>query len=213
MVSLWERHTCGLRDIKLTREQKIAIQKRRRQHKLTLEEKRVVIQRLRPHQFKKIYTDEQLVDKIRGFYKQNNRIPLKGEFNSLRIYRKRFGSWNNAIMRAGLDPNSHLYAQRCTAADGHICDSLGEKIVDDWLSKQKIGHTKNVPYPGKNRLTADFGLADNVLIEFFGLAGAGNKRYEQSFQRKKKIIERQRLRVVELYPNDLKNLSKKLPLF
>ena len=52
--------------------------------------------------------------------------------------REIFGSWNNAVEAAGFKPNPVLFAEKHTADDGHHCDSLAEKIIDDWLNSQKI---------------------------------------------------------------------------
>jgi len=83
--------------IVLSRKQKFSIEKRRNRHFFTKSERKAVIKRLSPYQFKRIYEDDELLEKIRSFYFKNGRIPLKRELNSLRIFRRRFGSWNNAV--------------------------------------------------------------------------------------------------------------------
>jgi hypothetical protein len=55
-------------------------------------------------------TDDELLNFLSDFYKENNRNPTVDEFNdseiypSYNIYRHRFGSWNEALSKAGLDP-------------------------------------------------------------------------------------------------------------
>ena len=116
-------------------------------------------------------------------------------------FRSRFGTWNNAISVAGFDPNPVMFANKHIANDGHNCDSLSEKIVDDWLFARKIEHKRNVHYPGKDGLTVDF-LINNHWIEFFGLRGE-HKRYDELMEKKLKIAEKYRLKLVEIYPEDL----------
>ncbi|MBI5470413.1 helix-turn-helix domain-containing protein [Candidatus Kaiserbacteria bacterium] len=115
-----------LKDIQITPSQKLAIESRRHTRKLDKHEKTAIANRLKPFQYKDQYSDEDLLDKIKKFYKNYGRIPLKHEFNSSRIYRLRFGSWNNAVKMAGFETNPVLFAKRFVAQDGHICDSFSD---------------------------------------------------------------------------------------
>ena len=123
-----------------------------------------------------------IIRKIREFYKKHSRIPLKIEFRHYGAAKDRFGSWNKAIVAAGFNPNPVMFAQRYTANDGHECDSLAEKIIDDWLTENNIAHKRKIPYPSSRTLTADF-LIDNKLTEYFGLAGV-LKNYDKLIQKK-----------------------------
>lgn len=71
-------------------------------------------------------TNEELLDFMRHFYKDNNRIPVWNDFvgnNSKypcpQIYKERFGSWNNAIRDSG------LWEKRYN--DTNICDICREE--------------------------------------------------------------------------------------
>ena len=67
------------------------------------------------------------------FYKLNKRIPVKKEmYDAYGKARDVFGTWNKAIEIAGYEPNPVMFAKRCVARDGHQCDSLAEKIIDEW---------------------------------------------------------------------------------
>jgi len=148
-----------------------------------------------------IISAEELILKIRTFVKKCGRIPFKREMLNYHAFRSRFGTWNNAISVAGFDPNPVMFANKHIANDGHNCDSLSEKIVDDWLFARKIEHKRNVHYPGKDGLTVDF-LINNHWIEFFGLRGE-HKRYDELMEKKLKIAEKYRLKLTEIYPEDL----------
>ena len=161
---------------------------------------------LGPHQFKQVYSSGDLLRKIRKFHTEHGRIPLKREFNDLRIYRIYFGSWNNAIIAAGFSPNPVLFAKKFVADDGHHCDSFSEKIIDDWLFRHNISHARHWKY-GRTRMTADFFVGDNTIVEFFGLAGV-NRTYDRIISRKRAFISRNCLRLIELRPGDIFPIAK-----
>ena len=202
-ANLWAKR------VKLSPEQKTAILKRRNKHIFTSQEKVILVKRLRPYQYKQQYSNEELIEKIKKFYQENQRIPLKREFNSLRIFRERFGSWNRAIRIAGFDPNPILFSKRFIAKDNHICDSFTERIIDDWFYEHRIAHDRNFKY-GKTKMTADFFIQPNIIVEFFGLAGV-QKDYDEILARKREFCKNRNLRLIEIYPKDIfpkNNLSK-----
>lgn len=114
--------------------------------------------------------------------------------------RRYFMTWNNAILAAGFIPNPVRFAKKIISGDGHRCDSLAEKIIDDWLYARNIQHERNIPY-GKDNMTADFKV-NGFLIEFLGLQGQ-LKRYDVLLKRKRKIWKEKQLKVIEVYPKDL----------
>lgn len=146
-------------------------------------------------------TKEELFKQIKTFYKRNKRIPLKREFNHYKAARLRFGTWNKAVKAAGFKPNPVLFAEKHIANDGHKCDSIAEKIIDDWLYARKIKHKRAVPYPENSLLTADF-VIKNSWIEFFGLAG-DLREYDILVKRKQILARKHRLHLIEIYPKDL----------
>ena len=78
------------------------------------------------------YSADSVIKEIRGFYQKYDRIPLKYEMKYLYApARHHFGTWNNAVSAAGYVPNPVMFANKHIARDGHQCDSLAEKIVDD----------------------------------------------------------------------------------
>lgn len=147
-----------------------------------------------------IFPAEKIIEEIQQFYNQNGRIPVKREYHAYRAARFRFGTWNNAVKAAGLDPNPILFAKKYFANDGHRCDSLSEKIIDDWLFARKVVHQKSVPYLN-TLFTADFKVED-TFIEFFGLHKE-LKRYDQLMKTKLQIIKKNNLKLIAIYPKDI----------
>jgi hypothetical protein len=138
---------------------------------------------------------------ITNFYQHEGRIPFKNECPHNKAARLRLGSWNNAITLAGFQPNPVRFANKHLANDGHKCDSLAEKIIDDWLYARKIPHKRMVPYPQNKKLTADF-VVNNYWVEFFGLAGQ-HKTYDKLMRRKLYLAKRNRLNFIKIIPKDL----------
>jgi hypothetical protein len=145
-------------------------------------------------------SEEEIISRIKNFFALYKRIPLKSEFKHNKTARKRFGTWNNAILAAGFLPNPVLFAKRQVALDGHMCDSLAEKIIDDFLSQRNIIHKRNYPYP-EGTYTADFKIGESI-VEFFGLSGE-HKRYDQLKYLKKQIAKKYSINLIEIYPKDL----------
>lgn len=147
-----------------------------------------------------IIDKDEIIIKIRKFNNKFGRVPLKREFKHVIVARKRFGSWNKAIEAAGFKPNPVMFAKHHIAQDGHVCDSLAEKIIDDWLYDKKIIHERNIPYP-EGRLTADFKIGDKI-VEYFGLAGE-HERYDELKRLKMEIANKYGLNLVQVYPENL----------
>lgn len=148
-----------------------------------------------------IITKAKIIELIKGFYKVNKRIPLKRESHHYDAARLRFGTWNKAIETAGFKPNPVMFAKKHIANDGHKCDSLAEKIIDDWLYARRIKHKRMVPYPSNKSLTADF-VTRNNWIEFFGLAGE-IKEYDRLLKKKRMLSKKYKFPLIEIYPKDL----------
>lgn len=108
-------------------------------------------------------------------------------------------------MKAGLVPNPVKFANKFIANDGHKCDSLAEKIIDDWLNARHIHHEIHVRYQG-TRFTSDFKIG-NTFVEFFGLKGQ-LKKYNELMDQKLQLIREKKLKLIPIYPEDLFPPSK-----
>lgn len=164
----------------------------------------------------KFYDKEKLLKIIKKMAKILKRVPGKREFwggvdkACVRI----FGSWNKAVSAAGFEPNrSHnnrMYKRVNTKAeDGHLCDSVSELLVDNWLFKNKILHEKDVHYPKTNH-RADWAIeskGNKIFIEYFGLAN-DSPRYDRSIKEKEILCKKQNISLIAIYPKDIypKNL-------
>lgn len=152
-----------------------------------------------------VIAKEELLHWIHDFRAKHHRTPLKRECPHYRTIRDWFGTWNKAIVAAGLKPNPVLFAEQQVAKDGHLCDSIAEKLIDDWLTEHAIPHDRKVPYPDKKH-TADFRVG-KTLIEFFGLTGA-LKVYDKHVKIKKKLARQNHLHLLKIYPKDMYPTTK-----
>jgi hypothetical protein len=125
-----------------------------------------------------------------------------------------FGSWLNALIQANVLEDGTRKSGRgiqTIAKDGHICLSLAEKTIDDYLYKNGITHQKEPRYPEGN-FRGDFQVG-NVLIEYFGLTG--NPEYDSKTKEKIRLCNKHNITLIALYPADLvsqKKLEDKLSI-
>ena len=153
------------------------------------------------------YTQEQITSLINKFYKEHKRAPAKREvLEIVGCATNKFGSWTNAIIAAGLEPHrSHdrrMYKRTKTRAlDGHLCDSVSEAVIDNWLHKNQIPHTRNGKYPSTNHL-ADWQIGEGVFIEYFGLS-KDSPRYDREVEIKQQLCRKHQIKLIEIYPKDL----------
>lgn len=125
-----------------------------------------------------------------------------------------FGNWFNALHEAKIiETISTSRGVKCLSLDKHLCNSLAEKQIDDWLFEHGIEHEKEPLYP-KDKLFNASGKrrgdwkVNNVFIEYFGLIG--DKQYEQKLFEKKQLTKLLDIELIEIYPLDLKDLDNKL---
>lgn len=117
-------------------------------------------------------------------------------------YEGTFGSWLHALTAAGVvSEGTHQsgIGVRTLAEDGHVCASLGEKTIDDWLHRHHVAHTREPRYP-EGMFRADW-LVDGVFVEYWGLAG--NPTYDAKAATKRAIADRAGIKIVDIYPRDL----------
>lgn len=94
--------------------------------------------------------------------------------------------------------------------DGHLCHSMRERAVCDFLHLHGIAHEREPRYPhdpdynatGLRR--ADWELADGTLVELWGLPK--DPAYAAKMEAKRNLVARHGLRLVELFDADLPNL-------
>lgn len=126
---------------------------------------------------------------------------------STRRVKELFSSWFQGLVEAGvLDEDARRTSRgtECLAKDGHICFSLGEKTIDDFLNTLEIGHEREPKYPNSN-YRADFAVG-SVLIEYFGLEG--DPDYDEKTREKQRICKKCGIDLISVYPRDLANITK-----
>ena len=145
---------------------------------------------------------KEVLSKIRKFHKLNKRIPVKKEmYTTYGKARDAFSTWNKAIEAAGFKPNPVMFAKKYISRDGHKCDSLAEKIIDEWFYYKNISHKRSVPYPEFKKMTCDF-VTNNFFIEFFGLEGQ-HKEYTKIVYKKRRLSKKYKIKLIEIKPSDL----------
>lgn len=126
--------------------------------------------------------------------------------------REVYGSWLNALVQSGVLPNGVRKMPRgiqCLAKDGHVCNSIGEKVIDDFLTSKHIPHEKEPHYP-EGQYRADF-LINGYFIEYFGLAG--DPDYDSKTGLKLELCRKHGIKLIALYSDDLwssETLEKKI---
>lgn len=134
---------------------------------------------------------------------------------SIKRVKELLGSWLNALIKAEILPDCTrptTFGTQTVAKDGHLCLSLGEKTIDDFLFEKNIPHEKEPKYPDSN-FRADF-IVNDVFIEYFGLKG--DPEYDKRIKLKKKMCKDSGIHLIEIYPIDLTSdakLAKKLNVF
>jgi hypothetical protein len=156
------------------------------------------------------HTSKELLGIIKNTAYRIKRAPTKRELRKIdSACRKIFGSWNNAIAAAGLQPNrSHehrMYKRtKGKAIDGHLCDSISELLIDNWLYENNIQHERNANYPGTHH-RADWETTSKnqkIFIEYFGLAN-DSPRYDRTIKEKKELCRKHKIKLIEIYPQNL----------
>lgn len=92
--------------------------------------------------------------------------------------------------------------------DGHRVRSKAELQIDNWLYKNHIAHGYETAIPGAKR--CDFEVptkSGKVYIEYWGLE---DKNYIKNMEQKLGIYKTHKLKLISVYPKDLKNLDQKL---
>jgi hypothetical protein len=159
---------------------------------------------------KEFHRPEDILKIIRDYFLEHGRVPARREMQGISSACQRaFSSWNNTIIAAGFIPNrsdsQRMYKRTNTKAlDGHLCDSVSEALIDNWLFAHKIPHQRDVVYPTTNH-KADWGVdisGQRIFIEYFGLAN-DSKRYDRDISHKKELCRENSITLIGIYPHDL----------
>lgn len=134
---------------------------------------------------------------------------------TLRAYIKpKSSSWMKLLAEAGLINDGIRLARGVVvpAQDGHLCRSLHEKAVDDFLHHHEIVHELEPHYPHdpvlnpNTRKRADWLLEDGTYVEMWGLEG--DAAYDDRTEEKLAISQQHEISLVGIRPNDMHRLPE-----
>ncbi|HIG94460.1 MAG: hypothetical protein QT05_C0025G0004 [archaeon GW2011_AR13] len=152
-------------------------------------------------------------------YSENQRafnFPYKKTKEGYPTYKDKFGNWLRVLILAGVLEGYVRKTARgtfCIAEDGHLCLSMKEKAIDDWLSKNSFNHEKEPKYPRDEEFNPNQNMrgdwkVENYYIEYFGLAGSED--YDKKSEIKRKLCSKYKINLIEIHEKDISNLDKKL---
>lgn len=143
-----------------------------------------------------------------NFHEVSNNINLP----SVDIYFDRFGSFTSACEKVGLIPNIGRYGTQCYSKNHDFCYSIQEQIITDYLIDNNIQYIKEYPYSKiiKNqsvRYVMDWLIDESIIVEYFGMIN--DEIYNKKTKEKIKICKNNNIKMISIFPKDLKTLSKK----
>ena len=129
--------------------------------------------------------------------------------------KKIFGSWAHLLEEAGLLAQSQRGrgGHRSIASDGHLCLSMGERAICEFLTKNGVPHEREPMYPfdevlnPNGLLRGDFLIGD-LVIEFAGMMG--NPDYAERMKSKEKLAKARKIPWLKLETSSLDDLNEML---
>lgn len=119
------------------------------------------------------------------------------------VIKNRFGSIFELLLDSGLIPKGSKRMRLGTlvrAEDGHMCYSMVERNIDNWLSRHGIKHEKEVNYPN-SPMRCDWEVllqGQRVFIEYFGLMS--QEAYARKTEQKIEIAKQNNIELIPIYP-------------
>ena len=119
-------------------------------------------------------------------------------------YRTKYGSFLKAMIEADIFPKGTRKMARgimSCAKDGHVCLSIPEKEIDDYLTSLGIRHNKEVHYP-ESGFRTDWEILEKetrIFIEYFGLID--NEDYARRARQKIELAEKHQIRLIDINPD------------
>lgn len=128
-----------------------------------------------------------------------------------------FGSWAHLLEEAGLlsQRQRGRGGHQSIASDGHLCLSMGERAVCEFLTKNNILHEREPMYPIDEKfnpnglLRGDF-LIDGLIIEFAGMMS--NPDYAARMKIKEKLANSRKIPWLKLETSKLDDLNEILAI-
>jgi hypothetical protein len=163
------------------------------------------------------YSDEFLLGELNKFSLSLGRCPTTKEvqenldFPSIDTFYDRFGSFSNACELIGLTPNIGSYGTLCYSKNGDKCYSIQEQIITDYLIDNSINYIKEYPYSDiilniNCDIVMDWYINNCIVVEFFGMQKF--EKYELKTKFKQKLCKENNIRLISLFPRDIRYLDK-----
>lgn len=126
-----------------------------------------------------------------------------------------FGSWAHLLEESGLlsQRQRGRGGHQSIATDGHLCLSMGERAVCEFLTKNNIVHEREPMYPFDEKLNpngllrGDF-LIGGLIIEFAGMMG--NPDYSARMKVKEKLAISRKIPWLKIETSTLDDLNELL---
>ena len=128
-----------------------------------------------------------------------------------------FGSWAHFLEGSGLlsQRQRGKGGHQSIATDGHLCLSMGERAICEFLTKNNIFHDKEPMYPIDEKLNpngllrGDFQI-DTLIIEFAGMMS--NPEYAARMKAKEALAKSRNIPWLKLETSKLDDLDEMLSL-
>lgn len=169
---------------------------------------------------KKYYDKDLVLKQLRDKANEIGRTPLYSELCLLglpseKTFGRLFGGYRQACLEADIEINCDVFGnyRYYIASDGTVCLSYAEYIITEYLIDNNIKFEKEVLYRDfindKRCKTKRFDWkVRDYFIEYFGMMG--RQDYKSGAEEKIEICQDNNIKLIELYPQDIKHLDKKL---
>ena len=131
------------------------------------------------------------------------------------VFYERFGKpWTKVLIATSVVDGVRVTSRgtMAVASDGHLCRSLGELAIDDYLTNSRIEHDTEPPWPAhpelnpNGRQRGDWLLLDGTYVEYAGLTG--DVAYDRRMATKVRLASELGIPLLVVYPSDLNRLDE-----
>jgi hypothetical protein len=168
----------------------------------------------------KCFSEDDLLLKLIELYNILQRTPtqldLKNhkDYPSSATYRRYFGSYAKACIKAGLEVNNQLFghSHTCLSKNNDLCLSKSEKIITDIFIDNNTKYEKETLYSnvisddkcGLRRM--DWLINNNIIVEYFGMPDKDH--YLLRMNNKIELCQTHNITLVQLYKEDIVSKNK-----
>lgn len=171
--------------------------------------------------YQKQFDNDEILYQLKKIYDEIGRVPLIYELKKYNLpsestFIRYFGGYRNACIGAGVRYNISIFNNQLNFKNninGDIILSKSELFITNYFIENNISYRKEVfynefiPFEECGLKKIDWVVKDYV-IEFFGMMN--KKEYKTKALKKISLCKKYNLKLIELYPEDLKNLDYKL---